>query len=123
MSSRTELGSVVETTHGPVQETVVGTPHGPVCQYLGIPYGKPPLGEPVRVVACGGAVMVFKYDIRRTNDVDVISEPFPTELRQATEVVARRRGLAEGWMNDAAKISVPRPQLIESQDVDLAKLE
>lgn len=65
-------------------------------------------GEPVRVVACGGAVMAFKYDIRRTNDVDVISEPFPTELRQATEVVARRRGLAEGWMNDAAKISVPR---------------
>lgn len=65
-------------------------------------------GEPVRVVACGGAVMVFKYDIRRTNDVDVISEPFPLELRQATETVARRRGLAEGWMNDAAKISVPR---------------
>lgn len=65
-------------------------------------------GEPVRVVACGGAVMVFKYDIRRTNDVDVISEPFPLELRQATETVARRRGLAQGWMNDAAKISVPR---------------
>ena len=65
-------------------------------------------GEPVRVVACGGAVMVFKYDIRRTNDVDVISEPFPPELRQATKTVALRRGLAEGWMNDAAKISVPR---------------
>lgn len=65
-------------------------------------------GEPVRVIACGSAVMVFKYDIRRTNDVDVISEPFPLELRQATETVARCRGLAEGWMNDAAKISVPR---------------
>ncbi len=65
-------------------------------------------GEPVSVVACGGAVMVFKYDIRRTNDVDVISEPFPPELRRATEAVARSRGLAEGWMNDAAKISVPR---------------
>ena len=65
-------------------------------------------GEPVKVVACGGAVMAFKYDIRRTNDVDVISEPFPPELRRASEAVARRRGLAEGWMNDAAKISVPR---------------
>lgn len=52
--------------------------------------------------------MAFKYDIRRTNDVDVISEPFPPELRRASEAVARRRGLAEGWMNDAAKVSVPR---------------
>ncbi|MDE0604812.1 MAG: DUF6036 family nucleotidyltransferase [bacterium] len=65
-------------------------------------------GEPIRVVACGGAVMIFKYNIRRTNDVDVISEPFPLELHQATEAVAQRRGLAERWMNEAAKISVPR---------------
>ena len=42
-------------------------------------------GEPVKVVACGGAVMVFKHDIRRTNDVDVISEPFLFELCQASE--------------------------------------
>ena len=45
MSSRTDLGSVVETTHGPVQGTVVDTPYGPVRQFLGIPYGTPPLGE------------------------------------------------------------------------------
>ena len=45
MNSRTELGSVVETTHGPVRGTVVDTPYGPARQFLGIPYGKPPLGE------------------------------------------------------------------------------
>ena len=45
MNSRTELGSVVETTHGPVRGTVADTPYGPVCQYLGIPYGQPPVGE------------------------------------------------------------------------------
>ncbi|WP_420619969.1 carboxylesterase/lipase family protein [Candidatus Poriferisocius sp.] len=39
------MGSVVETTNGPIRGTVVDTPYGPVCQYLGIPYGKPPLGE------------------------------------------------------------------------------
>lgn len=45
MNRRTELGSVVETMNGPVRGQVVDTPSGPVCQYLGIPYGKPPLGE------------------------------------------------------------------------------
>lgn len=45
MSSRTELGPPVETTHGPVQGTFVDTPYGAVRQFLGIPYGQPPLGE------------------------------------------------------------------------------
>ena len=45
MSSRAELGPAVETTHGPVQGTFVDTPYGAVRQFLGIPYGQPPLGE------------------------------------------------------------------------------
>ncbi|MCQ3810113.1 MAG: carboxylesterase family protein [Acidimicrobiia bacterium] len=39
------ISDVVETTHGPVRGTIVETPYGPVRQFLGIPYGKPPVGE------------------------------------------------------------------------------
>ena len=45
MSRSTESGAAVETTQGPVRGAVVDTPYGPVCHYLGIPYGKPPVGE------------------------------------------------------------------------------
>lgn len=65
-------------------------------------------GEPIKVVACGGAVMLLKYDIRRTNDVDIISEPFPEELRQAASAVGQRHRLRDEWINDAAKISIPK---------------
>ena len=40
-----DTGDVVETTHGAVRGTVVDTPHGMVRQFLGIPFGKPPVGE------------------------------------------------------------------------------
>ena len=36
---------VVETTHGAVRGNVVETPHGVVRQFLGIPFGKPPVGD------------------------------------------------------------------------------
>lgn len=65
-------------------------------------------GKPIEVVACGGAVMLLKYDIRRTNDVDVISEPFPDELRRAAQAVGERHHLRDEWMNDAAKTSIPK---------------
>ena len=39
------ISDVVETTHGPVRGTIVETPNGPVRQFLGIPFGKPPVGE------------------------------------------------------------------------------
>ena len=38
-------GDVVETTHGAVRGRIVDTPHGAVRQFLGIPFGKPPVGE------------------------------------------------------------------------------
>ena len=40
-----DSGAVVETTHGAVRGTVVETPYGTVRQFLGIPFGKPPVGE------------------------------------------------------------------------------
>ncbi len=40
-----DAGKVVETTHGAVRCRVVDTPYGAVRQFLGIPYGKPPVGE------------------------------------------------------------------------------
>ena len=52
--------------------------------------------------------MLLKYDIRRTNDVDFISEPLPDELKQAARKVGDRHRLRDGWINDAAKISIPR---------------
>ena len=38
-------GAVVETTLGAVRGTVVDAPYGAVRQFLGIPFGKPPVGE------------------------------------------------------------------------------
>lgn len=40
-----KAGDVVETTHGLVRGGVVETPNGAVRQFLGIPYGKPPVEE------------------------------------------------------------------------------
>lgn len=42
---RTDEGVVVETTRGAVLGTVVDTPYGAVRQFLGIPFGKPPVGD------------------------------------------------------------------------------
>ncbi|WP_420437243.1 carboxylesterase/lipase family protein [Candidatus Poriferisocius sp.] len=39
------ITGVVETTHGPIGGTVVDTPSGAVRQFLGIPFGRPPVGE------------------------------------------------------------------------------
>lgn len=73
-------------------------------------------GDFIEVVACGGAALVLKYDVRSTGDVDVVSEAFPDELRRAVQRVGERNGLPEAWMNDAAKIATPRlpvrPELV-----------
>lgn len=36
---------VVETTHGAVRGQIVNTPYGSVRQFLGVPFGKPPIGD------------------------------------------------------------------------------
>ncbi|MDE0604062.1 MAG: hypothetical protein OXI18_06610 [bacterium] len=65
-------------------------------------------GDPVRNMMCGGAVILSKGDIRRTNDIDVISKPLPDDLRRAAQTVGERYGPRGEWINEVAKISIAR---------------
>ena len=72
-----------------------------------------PGDEHIEIAVIGGAAITFLRAGRVTNDVDVISEGMPQTLRDAAARVASRHALRTDWINDAAKIGLPRlePQL------------
>ena len=66
---------------------------------------------------CGGAVMCLVFQTRKaTKDIDGIFEP-TNEIRKAIKKIARQNGLAEDWLNDAAKVffhrDPPREEVLE----------
>ena len=72
-----------------------------------------PGDEHIEIAVIGGAAITFLRAGRVTNDVDVISEGMPQTLRDAAARVASRHALRTDWINNAAKIGLPRlePQL------------
>jgi hypothetical protein len=66
-------------------------------------------GARAELFLVGGAALAVAYDATRaTRDLDAVF--LPTEVvRQAAAAVAEREGLAEDWLNDAAKGFLPGP--------------
>ena len=60
-----------------------------------------------RVFVVGGAAMALAYyDRPATRDIDALFAPADL-VADAARAVGRRRGYAEGWLNDAVKIFMP----------------
>lgn len=60
-------------------------------------------GEVGEICLVGGAVMCLVYNCRNsTKDVDAIFEP-ATIIRKLAREIADENGIAEDWLNDAAK--------------------
>lgn len=66
-------------------------------------------GARAQIYVIGGAAMSLGFDRRRaTHDVDARIETGHGALTEAVRRVARRRGLAESWLNEQATASIPR---------------
>jgi hypothetical protein len=60
-------------------------------------------GTSAEMYVVGGAAIALAFDERRaTRDIDAVFEPKNT-VYEAAAVVADKRGLPEGWLNDAVK--------------------
>lgn len=60
-------------------------------------------GTSADMYVVGGAAIALAFDERRsTRDIDAVFEPKAT-VYEAAAVVAERRGLPAGWLNDAVK--------------------
>jgi len=64
-------------------------------------------GIEARLFVVGGSAMALAFSARRvTRDIDAVFEPKAEVYAQAA-ALAERRGLAEGWLNDAVKGLLP----------------
>jgi hypothetical protein len=71
----------------------------------------------------GGAALALAYDTRRaTRDIDAVFEPKAVVYEAAT-AVASRRGLPDGWLNDAVKGLVPAGDETAVPVLDLPSLK
>lgn len=75
------------------------------------------LGVHGEIGLCGGAVMCLVFQARKaTKDIDGIFEP-TREIRKAGAKVAKKFGLDQNWLNDAAKAyfhpDPPREDVLE----------
>lgn len=59
----------------------------------------------------GGAAISLTYNAtRRTGDVDARIESDPDTMKLAALEVARRKGIAATWLNDAVRVFIPRQE-------------
>ena len=58
-------------------------------------------GPPVRLIVCGGASMMWRYDDRLSSDVDVINSLLDDRTQKAVVEVAAKFGIHHDWMNDS----------------------
>ncbi|MDE0377288.1 MAG: DUF6036 family nucleotidyltransferase [bacterium] len=66
------------------------------------------LDTPVSILIAGGAALAIRWGVRRTSDIDAVSDDLTPEVRRAVARVGERRGVGADWLNDGAKGFAPR---------------